>query len=279
MPRKTAFGLCVPGNLPPCPQPALPAAKIKACHQQLCRHRPRAVVCPFPFFAPAARPVSTSARSSPASRVRAPSARRSSRFPRADRGGQDSAPEFGGRRQGRQGAPGSQADRARPDQALGRGDRGDRRRDHPDAGRGIHDAAHAGREQNYRCRRGTRDRVARTGAGRYTRSWPTTRRSVSWSCALPLLPALCGWAYALLWAVYWPFTAYGIISGEIWQWVFVIPVFVAAGSGISFATLDLDFGNAAMHYCFFLLVTILLRFAIGMPQLWELQGGGPVPCF
>lgn len=91
---------------------------------------------------------------------------------------------------------------------------------------------------------------------------------------------LCGWAYALLWAVYWPLTANGIITGEIWQWVFVIPIFVAAGAGISFATLDLDFGNAAMHYCFFLLVTILLRFAIGMPHLWELQGSStPVPVF
>jgi hypothetical protein len=92
--------------------------------------------------------------------------------------------------------------------------------------------------------------------------------------ALYLRAALCGFAYALLWAAYIPLPMFGIISGEVWQWVFVIPVFVAAGAGIAFATLDLDFGNAAMHYCFFLAVTILLRFAIGMPPLWQVAGGG-----
>ena len=97
--------------------------------------------------------------------------------------------------------------------------------------------------------------------------------------ALLLRVALCGFGYALLWAAYWPLPAFGIISGEIWQWVFVIPVFVAAGAGISFATLDLDFGSAAMHYCFFLVVTIALRFAIGMPALWDQAGSSanPIP--
>lgn len=92
--------------------------------------------------------------------------------------------------------------------------------------------------------------------------------------ALLLRCALCGAGYALLWAVYWPLTTYGIVTGEVWQWLFVIPVFVAAGSGISFATLDLDFGSAAFHYCFYLAMTILLRFAIGMPALWDQATGG-----
>ena len=96
--------------------------------------------------------------------------------------------------------------------------------------------------------------------------------------ALYLRVALCGLAYALLWGLYWPLPTYGIITGEVWQWIFVIPVFVAMGAGISFATLDLDFGSAAMHYCFFLVVTIALRFAIGMPPLWEQAGSAaPVP--
>ncbi len=94
--------------------------------------------------------------------------------------------------------------------------------------------------------------------------------------ALYLRAALCGWAYALLWAAYVPLPMFGLISGEIWQWLFVIPVFVAAGAGIAFATLDLDFGSAALHYCFFLAVTLLLRFAIGMPALWEQAGGTDV---
>ena len=53
----------------------------------------------------------------------------------------------------------------------------------------------------------------------------------------------------------------------------------SSGDGRAFATLDLDFGNAAMHYCFFLAVTILLRFAIGLPPLWQVAGGGEVVPF
>lgn len=86
--------------------------------------------------------------------------------------------------------------------------------------------------------------------------------------ALLLRATLCGLAYAALWGAFWPLTAYGIITGEPWQWLFVAPVFIAAGAGISFALLDLDFGSAAMHYCFFIVVSLLLRFAIGLPPLW-----------
>jgi predicted Zn finger-like uncharacterized protein len=80
--------------------------------------------------------------------------------------------------------------------------------------------------------------------------------------------ALCGLAYALLWAAYWPLPAYGIQSGEAWQWVFIAPVFISIGAAAAWATLDLDFGSAAMHYCFYVLVCLALRFALGMPPLW-----------
>jgi hypothetical protein len=85
--------------------------------------------------------------------------------------------------------------------------------------------------------------------------------------------ALCGLAYALLWAAYWPLPAYEILTGESWQWVFIAPVFVSVGAGVAWATLDLDFGSAAMHYCFFVLVCLLLRFALGMPPLWAVPVG------
>ena len=39
--------------------------------------------------------------------------------------------------------------------------------------------------------------------------------------SLYLRAALCGLAYALLWAAYYPLPLYGIITGEPWQWVFV----------------------------------------------------------
>jgi hypothetical protein len=62
--------------------------------------------------------------------------------------------------------------------------------------------------------------------------------------------------------------AYGILTGEAWQWVFVAPIFVSIGAAVAWATLDLDFGSAAMHYAFFVLVCLLLRFALGMPPVW-----------
>jgi hypothetical protein len=79
---------------------------------------------------------------------------------------------------------------------------------------------------------------------------------------------LCGLAYAALWGAYWPLPAYGILTGEAWQWVFVAPIFVSIGAAVAWATLDLDFGSAAMHYAFFVLVCLLLRFALGMPPVW-----------
>ncbi|MGD9719934.1 MAG: hypothetical protein AB7O59_01820 [Pirellulales bacterium] len=90
--------------------------------------------------------------------------------------------------------------------------------------------------------------------------------------ALWLRVGLCGLAYAVLWAAYWPLPANGILTGEAWQWLFVAPVFISLGAGVAWATLDLDFGSAAMHYCFFLLVCLLLRFALGMPPLWSVSG-------
>jgi hypothetical protein len=83
---------------------------------------------------------------------------------------------------------------------------------------------------------------------------------------------LCGLAYVALWGLFVPLPAYGVLTGEAWQWLFVAPVFVCAGAGAAFACLDLDFASAAMHYSFYVLVTVLLRAALGLPPLWNLAG-------
>lgn len=88
--------------------------------------------------------------------------------------------------------------------------------------------------------------------------------------ALIIRATLCGLGYAALWGAFWPLPAYGLLTGEPWQWLFVAPVFIGVGAGLAFACLDLDFGSAAMHYCFYLVVTIALRFVIGFPPLWAL---------
>jgi len=91
--------------------------------------------------------------------------------------------------------------------------------------------------------------------------------------ALMVRAALCGLGYAALWGVYWQLAASGLISGEPWQWLYVAPAFAAVGGGMAFACFDLDFGSAALHYAFYVVVTMLLRWAIGLPPLWAATTG------
>ncbi len=83
--------------------------------------------------------------------------------------------------------------------------------------------------------------------------------------------AICGLVYAALWGFYlW---VSGYLTGEVWQWAFVAPVFIGIGGFAAWASYDLEFGNAALHYCFFLGVTLLLRFVMGIPPIWQSLGG------
>ncbi len=77
---------------------------------------------------------------------------------------------------------------------------------------------------------------------------------------------LCGLAYAVLWGLYYPLSP--LLPGEIWQWLFVAPVFIGAGGAAAYALFDLDFGTASLHYSFYLIVTLLLRAAMGLPPIW-----------
>ena len=78
---------------------------------------------------------------------------------------------------------------------------------------------------------------------------------------------LCALAYVFLWAIF------GYVSGllspdEPWNWIYVVPPFLAIGALAPLATLDLDFGSGFFHYCFYLLATILLRWIAGMGWVW-----------
>jgi hypothetical protein len=88
--------------------------------------------------------------------------------------------------------------------------------------------------------------------------------------------AICGAVYALLWGLYAAVPA-TVLTGEAYEWLFVAPLVIAIGAGAAFSTFDLDFGSAALHYCFFLLVTLLLREAIGMDRIWATAASIPRP--
>ncbi|MBN2473577.1 MAG: hypothetical protein JXB62_03135 [Pirellulales bacterium] len=86
--------------------------------------------------------------------------------------------------------------------------------------------------------------------------------------------AICSAAYVALWAVY-GYLAGTVITGELWEWLFVVPPFLVAGALIALACLDLDFGSGFFHYGFYLLATVLLRWIAGMGWIWEATGAAP----
>jgi hypothetical protein len=82
--------------------------------------------------------------------------------------------------------------------------------------------------------------------------------------------AICGLIYALLWAVF-AYVSDTTLTGEVWNWVFIAPPFFAFGSIVAATTLDLDYANGFFHYSFYVLVTILLRWAAGMGWVWDIK--------
>jgi hypothetical protein len=91
--------------------------------------------------------------------------------------------------------------------------------------------------------------------------------------ALYIRSAICAVAYTALWGAYALLASpsIGLINGELWNWVLVAPPLVLAGGMAALATLDLEFGNAIFHYGFFLLATLVLRWAAGMKWVWDVS--------
>ncbi len=78
--------------------------------------------------------------------------------------------------------------------------------------------------------------------------------------------AICGLVFAILWGVYTLIP--GAMVGNYWSWFYLAPPFFIVGALAAHATLDLDTGNSIFHYCFYVLVTLGLRWLIGMESLW-----------
>lgn len=76
---------------------------------------------------------------------------------------------------------------------------------------------------------------------------------------------ICSFVYAALWGLR------GILpaeqTAEMWQWLYIGPLFVTAGSLAAFASLDLDQGGAIAHYSFYALFCSLLRWMAGLLPL------------
>lgn len=93
--------------------------------------------------------------------------------------------------------------------------------------------------------------------------------------SLCIRTAICSVAYAALWAVYgYVSTPPGaVLTGKLWEWLFVLPPFFVTGALVALACFDLDFSSGFFHYAFYLLSTILLRWAAGMDWVWNVARG------
>jgi hypothetical protein len=90
--------------------------------------------------------------------------------------------------------------------------------------------------------------------------------------ALYVRSAICGVAYTVLWGVFSYLISPRveiISSAELWSWIFVVPILLM-GAVSAFSTLDLEFSSGFFHYAFYLLVTIVLRWAAGLHWIWSI---------
>ena len=78
---------------------------------------------------------------------------------------------------------------------------------------------------------------------------------------------ICAVVYAALWGGYALLKAkmFPNAPPEMYAFALIGPAFVGVGALAALATLDFDFGTGAIHYAFYLLVTVLFCFIIGVP--------------
>jgi hypothetical protein len=85
--------------------------------------------------------------------------------------------------------------------------------------------------------------------------------------SLWLRAGFCALAYSGLWGGYLLLPADA--TAAVWSWVILGPAFLALGAGIAYVTLDLEIENAFFHYCFYVLVTMLLGYTAGLHMPWQ----------
>jgi phage FluMu protein Com len=82
--------------------------------------------------------------------------------------------------------------------------------------------------------------------------------------------SFCGLGYVVLWGIF-GYVSGVVLTGELWEWMFVAPPILAIGAMLPLACLDLDYGAGFFHYSFYLLVTSLLRWVGGMGWVWDIR--------
>lgn len=76
--------------------------------------------------------------------------------------------------------------------------------------------------------------------------------------------ALCGLAYTTLWGVFTLLISSGIVTHDLWTWLFAVPPIFAVGGLVAMSLFDLDFGDGVFHYSFYIIITVFLRWIVGL---------------
>jgi len=93
---------------------------------------------------------------------------------------------------------------------------------------------------------------------------------------LYLRTLICAALYVVLWGVF-AYVSGRMLTGEIWNWLFVAPPFLIIGALFSLAAYELEFGAGVFHYAFYLLLTVLLRGVAGAGWIWQIGMEKNVP--
>jgi hypothetical protein len=83
--------------------------------------------------------------------------------------------------------------------------------------------------------------------------------------SLVLRSLLCAAVYTGLWCIKGVLPAEA--TADMWQWLFLGPIFVLPGALAALATLELAGGTAAPHFSIYVLVTAVLRILAGLPPV------------
>lgn len=83
--------------------------------------------------------------------------------------------------------------------------------------------------------------------------------------SLLLRATICAAVYAALWGVrgFLP----PEMTMEMWQWLYIAPLFFGAGALAALATLDLEWGTAVAHYSLYVIFTAVLRWLAGFTPI------------
>lgn len=75
----------------------------------------------------------------------------------------------------------------------------------------------------------------------------------------------CAAVYAGLWAIKGALPAEA--TAELWQWMYLGPMFVISGAIAALTAFELEWGSAVAHFSFYAMVTAFLRWLLGLPPL------------